>query len=333
MALQPIDIDTQQPNGKLGDPARVMAQKINANDVYLEDLANSKLSASGGKIQEQLQIENNYPLVGFLAPGAALEQSFIGGWNNTLIQRVWNPAGSHGGNDNVETTLSYASGFKYTRSGTLQFEIGPNGNISSSVAGSNPDAGVTSFAMRVSGSFGGGFGLIDGGATYGIYLTAGGLHIGYGGLGSGIAARFTMTNGGVCSATSFNPTSSADVKDFIEGYAGDACAELDRLVVVSYRYRPEFIESKKVYVGLLAENVRDVHASATDGGTEVVIEPDPKNGEGAEPIVVKQHLNIDMMQVLAITVRAHQQKSRRIAELEGKLASVLDRLATIESQL
>lgn len=331
MALQPIDIDTPQPNNKRGDPGRVMSQKINANDAYLEDLANSKLSASGGKIQGQLQIESSYPLVGFSAPGAASEQSFIGGWNNTLIHRAWNPAGSHGANDSVETTLEYVSGFKHTRNGVLQFEIGPNGNVYSSVTGANPGAGVTSFAVRASGSFGGGFGLIDGGATYGIYLSAGNFYIGYGGLGSGISQRFSMTNGGVCSATSFNPTSSADVKDFIEGYAGDACAELDRMVVVSYRYRPEFIESKKVYVGLLAENVRDVHANATDGGTEVVVEPDPNSGQ--EPIVVKQPLNIDMMQVLAITVRAHQQKSRRIAELEGKLASVLDRLAIIESQL
>lgn len=36
MALQPIDITTPQPNGKLGDPARVMSEKINANDAYLE---------------------------------------------------------------------------------------------------------------------------------------------------------------------------------------------------------------------------------------------------------------------------------------------------------
>lgn len=40
MALQPIDIDTPQPNGKRGDPARIMAQKVNTNDAYLEGLAN-----------------------------------------------------------------------------------------------------------------------------------------------------------------------------------------------------------------------------------------------------------------------------------------------------
>lgn len=43
MALQVIDIDTVQPNGKKGDPARVMSQKINANDTYVEGLARDAL--------------------------------------------------------------------------------------------------------------------------------------------------------------------------------------------------------------------------------------------------------------------------------------------------
>lgn len=38
MAMQDIDIDTVQPNGKRGDPARVMAQKINANFALLDPL-------------------------------------------------------------------------------------------------------------------------------------------------------------------------------------------------------------------------------------------------------------------------------------------------------
>lgn len=53
MPLQVIDIDTPQPNGKRGDPARVMAQKINANDAYLDSRIGSVESAavpkSGGE--------------------------------------------------------------------------------------------------------------------------------------------------------------------------------------------------------------------------------------------------------------------------------------------
>ncbi|MBN5070509.1 MULTISPECIES: hypothetical protein [Stenotrophomonas] len=36
MALQPINIDTVQPNGKKGDPARIAFGKVNDNDAYLD---------------------------------------------------------------------------------------------------------------------------------------------------------------------------------------------------------------------------------------------------------------------------------------------------------
>ncbi|KOQ65680.1 hypothetical protein ABW41_00970 [Stenotrophomonas maltophilia] len=36
MALQPINIDTVQPNGKKGDPARIAFGKVNDNDSYLD---------------------------------------------------------------------------------------------------------------------------------------------------------------------------------------------------------------------------------------------------------------------------------------------------------
>ncbi len=52
MALQPIDIDTPQPNGKRGDPARVMAQKVNVNDAYLEGLANEAKDAVAGAVKK-----------------------------------------------------------------------------------------------------------------------------------------------------------------------------------------------------------------------------------------------------------------------------------------
>ncbi|QIO88849.1 hypothetical protein G9274_002534 [Stenotrophomonas rhizophila] len=129
-----------------------------------------------------------------------------------------------------------------------------------------------------------------------------------------------VTRTGVVTATSFNPTSSADVKDYLEGYAGDADAELDRLVVVSYRYRPEFADINKTFVGLLSENVHDVHPDATDGGTETVIQVG--EGEGAEEVVKQLPRNVDMMQILALAVRAHQQKSRRIRLLEQRLAAI-----------
>ncbi|WNV14463.1 hypothetical protein [Stenotrophomonas maltophilia] len=52
MALQPIDIDTPQPNGKRGDPARIMAQKVNINDAYLEGLANEAKDGAAGAVRK-----------------------------------------------------------------------------------------------------------------------------------------------------------------------------------------------------------------------------------------------------------------------------------------
>jgi len=153
----------------------------------------------------------------------------------------------------------------------------------------------------------------------------------------GFGDRMSCSYNGTLSATSFNPTSSADVKDYIEGYSGDACEELDRLVVISYRYRPEFGGPEGEIAGLLAENVHSVWPNATGGDydetvQEVVLNEDgtPKLDSDKKPVTVsvKRHvpMNIDMMQTLARTVRAHQQKNRRIKQLEETVASLIERI-------
>jgi len=142
---------------------------------------------------------------------------------------------------------------------------------------------------------------------------------------------------GIVTATSFNPTSSADVKDYIEGYAGDACEEIDRLVVISYRYRPEFCGPDGQMAGLLAENVHSVWPTATSGDYDETInhpvfneDGTPKVDENGDPVTIKvtRHvpMNVDIMQTLARTVRAHQQKNRRIKRLEETVSALVARL-------
>ncbi|HEL5315993.1 TPA: tail fiber domain-containing protein [Stenotrophomonas maltophilia] len=232
MARQAIDIDTVQPNGKRGDPARTMATKINGMTAELYNLTLG-LTYAGG----------NY---------------FSGGWIAT------GAGGSVGWDDRNEGAAS--RWYSFARDGTLLFYYAATG-----------------------------------------------------------ALPMTVTRTGAVTATSFNPTSSADVKDYIEGYGGDACDELDRMVVISYRYRPEFADIDKTFVGLLSENVRDVHPSATDGGGEVDV-VDESGG------TVRKHLplNVDMMQILALNTRAHQQKSKRIRDLEAAMADALQRIAVLE---
>ncbi|MBO9859379.1 alanine-zipper protein [Xanthomonas sp. A1809] len=143
--------------------------------------------------------------------------------------------------------------------------------------------------------------------------------------GSSVPA--SISSAGVVTATSFNPTSSADVKDYIEGYAGDASAELDRLVVISYRLKPEYAAIDKQFVGLLAENVHDVKPDVTDG--ETVVELVGEDGAPAEAVTTP--MNYDLAQIVALTVRAHQQKSRRISQLEQRLDELLAQVAALKS--
>jgi len=122
-------------------------------------------------------------------------------------------------------------------------------------------------------------------------------------------AKFAST----VTAVAFNPTSTADVKDFIEGYSGDACEAIDKLVVISYKYRPEYLDSDKTFIGLLEENVKSVVPDAANDSSTVV---DDVDGEDVERLVPG---NIDMMQILALSIRAHQQKNEKIKALEARL--------------
>ena len=130
----------------------------------------------------------------------------------------------------------------------------------------------------------------------------------------------SVESNGTVTATSFNPTSTSDVKDFIEGYRGDALSELDKIVVISYKYRPEFLVSDKTYVGFLQENIKSVKPDAANDSsvhTEIV------DGNVVE---YKYHGNIDITQILALNTRAHQQNNRRVSELENIIASLVSRI-------
>lgn len=128
---------------------------------------------------------------------------------------------------------------------------------------------------------------------------------------------------GAISALSFNPTSTSDVKDYIEGYSGDACGALDRLVVITYQYRPEYADmGSKAFIGLLQENVKHVVPGAANDSE--IREVEIENGDIIEVSIPG---NIDITQLLALSVRSHQQKSKRIRDLEAKVSSLVDRMA------
>ncbi len=84
MARQIIDIDTVQPNGKKGDPARVLSQKVNSNfaELYQRDIELAELiDSSTSKSLDRGLISRNGLLLSFsgstlsLSPGVAFIQS------------------------------------------------------------------------------------------------------------------------------------------------------------------------------------------------------------------------------------------------------------------
>lgn len=326
MALQPIDITTPQPNGKLGDPARVMSEKINANDAYLEGLANEAKDAAASSVKK-----TGDTMTGLLRINNAL--AVQAGANHSLLRAISNGAG---------TTV-----FQSVTANEQAFA--PLGLHGSSVELTGPTL-VTNGRLTATQDI-----MITGtGAAYWFYDRTVGrdwawyaadavCRLASGARGGATADLMSINAAGAVSATSFNPTSSADVKDYLEGYDGDADDELDRLVVIRYKYRPEFVDSNKTFIGLLAENVHDVLPDATGGGEEYDVAvaggsgTDGEDVEGDDPqpetriVTARQPMNIDMMQILALSVRGHQQKNRRIRALEAAMETLTSRVQALES--
>lgn len=315
MSLQPIDTSTDHGTYK-GDPAKTAFDKVNANEQFLLGVANAaQATASAALPRAGGQLTGDTVLVGGtlrIAPNAAGDQMFLRseGATGVTIDAVNNANSTYAAlsirgsviNLNapvaVSSTLSVPQNFK---------SVNVNVVLATGVAGT-------------------------------VFLRPNGTDSGVG--------QLTLGSTGVCSAPSFNPTSSADVKDYIEGFAGDADALLNRLVVITHKYRPEFMESERTYVSLLAENVHSVLPEATDGDYEVV-EQEPfdqpvtvtlqvpnEDGEGTHDVQmdaietawreVTRHvpMNVNLMPILALCVRGHQTKDRRIRELEMAVASL-----------
>lgn len=140
-----------------------------------------------------------------------------------------------------------------------------------------------------------------------------------------------IARNGAVTALSFTPTSSADVKDFIEGYSGDACSQLDRLAVCTYKYKESYTSSDKTYIGIIAENFADVIPDGVSEDTHTeTLEVVTGYDEHGNPLVESKQFLIpmgyDITQLLALNTRSHQQKNRKIKKLEESLAAVLARL-------
>lgn len=81
-----------------------------------------------------------------------------------------------------------------------------------SPSSSNPATNVNTFAYLATGSFGGGYGFIDGGLSLGIFTNSGSLCFGYGGAGTPVTTRYSFDGGGTATAVNWIATSDRSLK-------------------------------------------------------------------------------------------------------------------------
>ncbi len=309
-------IDTSPPNG---DPAPTAFSKVNANFAELYGPNGPSLPKSGGTITGDTVIFGGTLRV---TPSTSGDQLFFrsDGVSGVTLDAV----------NNVNS--SYAPLSIRGSAINLNGPVSVSGGISANLTFSS----TTSNVVLATGSVGSAVFLRPNGAT-------------------NSAGQLLLAPDGSCSAASFNPTSSADVKDFIEGYSGDADADLNRLVVITHKYRPSFLESQKSYLSLLAENVHSVVPIATDGDYDVV-EKEPyerpvkvtvqvpnETGGGSHAVEmdtietawreVTRHvpMNVNLMAMVALCVRGHQTKDKRIRDLEAAFAGLQQAMADLQA--
>lgn len=101
-----------------------------------------------------------------------------------------------------------------------------------------------------------------------------------------------------------------------------AVALVNKLVVITHKYKEDFCESKDTHLSLLAENVKDVFPSATSGGQTYIERVERKigDGEGAtteyEDIERSTPLGVSLMPMIALAIRAIQQIDSRLSKIE-----------------
>lgn len=328
MARQVIDTTTN--NGSyIGDPAKTAFEKCNTN---FTELYGFNLT-SGGKVAGEL-------LVGSAGAGNAEARIYAVAEGAVY----WDSRSDAGG--------ALPNGNAFYRAGTHTWTDG-NGNRRMTFNGSSLSITGNSFLRGPTAAQWYEDRTVS--RDWAWYATDAVFRLASGGRGGATADLVTINAAGVVTATQFTPTSSADVKDYIEGYTGDACADLDRLVVCTYKYRPEFNGSGKKFVGIIAENFADILPDAVNEASHyetvevpatriVYVEYQVQAGvdENGDPVYVNEMreeteeysitqkrlvpMGYDMAQLLALNTRSHQQKNRRIKHLEEQLSSVLTRL-------
>lgn len=143
------------------------------------------------------------------------------------------------------------------------------------------------------------------------------------------AGQAALSATGNLSCVSLTQTSSADVKDYLQGYGG-ALGAIDKLVVLTYQYRDTYVsDGGRTRVGILAENVADAIPQAVTPAQMVTLRiSDPSwDGEGEAQYIEQTSVipaSVDPMQLVSVALRG-------IQELVGQIGALTARVAALES--
>lgn len=195
--------------------------------------------------------------------------------------------------------LTAVGGYLSTSGGTLTGAL-QGTTVLMSPTGTNPANGVNSFALRASGSFGGGLGLLDGTFSIALYSNSGVLNFGFanGSGATGLASAATLTSAGAFTASSFNATSSRKYKKNVKPLRAQAAADaIERLRPVTYEWKSGTQQAGRQDIGFIAEEVAKVLPS--------VVAWDDADAIG-----------VDYGRLTTVLVAEMQQLRRRVAELE-----------------
>ncbi|UXB21046.1 tail fiber domain-containing protein [Stenotrophomonas maltophilia] len=184
--------------------------------------------------------------------------------------------------------------------------ITETGNIDSYPTAPNPGTGVSSFGFRTGGSFGGGYGMTDGGLTCGIYMQSGGTNIGFGSVGGGVGQQLRIDQYGnlnVVGAASanggFDVGSSRKLKE-IDSVVPYGLADVERMELASGHYKPEYNDDGRRRLFFVAEQLAELVPEAVD------LEGVEFQGERVASVKLDQLLPVmaKAIQELAAEVRA-----------------------------
>ncbi|GAE48586.1 hypothetical protein XPU_0118, partial [Xanthomonas arboricola pv. pruni str. MAFF 311562] len=173
---------------------------------------------------------------------------------------------------------------------------------------SHPGNGINSFAHLSSGSFGGGFGLIDGGYNIGFWSENGHLRIGMATYNGTLQQRMGLTTSGALSAVGgFDFGSSRKLKNII-GALPYGLAEVEQVTTLLGRYKEQYNPDGRVRLFFDAEQLLELMPETVDAhGVSF-------DGE----LVPSVHID----QLLPVAFNAIKQLSTAVRRLQADLADL-----------